>query len=1063
MEDNREFGTTAIDSDPNFNFLSKISNNDTEEDDFLFNNPDFSPYSETDFSCSYIDSDHFRNSNSCKDFSVLSLNIQSLSAKYNELNDMLNELSISNFIPDVICLQETWQIIDPSLFPLPNYQIIESNTRENARGGGVGIFVKNDIVFKTLSQYSVFHERIFESLFIEVVNENKQKVVIGSVYRPGTKYPGLSFTEQFGQFSDILSNILSDLSSKYEKVYIFGDFNLDLLKINENKFISEYIDTLFSFGFLQIVTKPTRISTNSATLIDHILTNSPAESFETFLLCWQISDHFPLIHNLTFKKSKPKQLKIKTRNFSATNVERFKKAIQNYKWDHVTAEACPQLAFTNFSNTLNNFIDIFFPETVNKFNRNINKIEPWMTAGILTSRRNKGTLYKAQLKNPNANNCEKFKTFRNLYNIVVRTAKKNFLHSQIENNTKNLRKTWQILSNSIRKPKSNKKNCSSLNINGTIISDPLVMAESFNKFFASAAINIVNKINPSTKSATENITYNNNVFSLKNSPVTISEILNATKLLQDKKTPDHNGISSNFLKKIIFNIATPLLHIFRLSFDKGIVPSQLKLAKVIPIFKNGDPSNMDNYRPISLLSSLSKILEKIVAIRLTTFLNEYDILSNWQFGFRSQHSTVHPMVHFTNFLSNAINKKEHSLAIFCDLKKAFDCCDHTILLSKLEKYGIRGSELLWFKSYLSDRKQFVSLHGKNSLLTDVLLGVPQGSILGPLLFLLYINDLPLASKLFALLFADDTTLLASADSVVSLVEFVNLEFKKICDFFRTNKLMLHPDKTKILFFSNTSSGEGVHVLCNNNNDDLLNPDLIKQLSPVSSNDDIPAVKFLGVYFDANLSFKYHVSCIKTKLSKALYILRMVKNTLPLKSLKLIYYSIFHCHLIYAIQIWSCCTQKLLNDLFKLQKSAIRIICNVKYNYHTEPLFKREEILPLPDLVSFFKVQFMHRFSQKFLPASFNQVWIRNEIRNIGENEIQLRNNNRLQLPPSRIAMTDRLPTFNFARTWEQFPDEQIKFVRKKIEFDLKLKKFYINDLADTIVCNRLFCPTCSNN
>ena len=138
-------------------------------------------------------------------------------------------------------------------------------------------------------------------------------------------------------------------------------------------------------------------------------------------------------------------------------------------------------------------------------------------------------------------------------------------------------------------------------------------------------------------------------------------------------------------------------------------------------------------------------------------------------------------------------KKKHSLAIFCDLKKAFDCCDHTILLSKLEKYGIRGSELLWFKSYLTDRKQFVALNGKSSLLTEVLLGVPQGSILGPLLFLLYIiiNDLPLASKLFALLFADDTTLLASSNSVESLVEFVNIELKKICDFFRTNMLMLH--------------------------------------------------------------------------------------------------------------------------------------------------------------------------------------------------------------------------------------------------------------------------------
>ena len=183
------------------------------------------------------------------------------------------------------------------------------------------------------------------------------------------------------------------------------------------------------------------------------------------------------------------------------------------------------------------------------------------------------------------------------------------------------------------------------------------MAESFNKFFASAAINVVNKINPSNKSATENIAYNNNVFSLSNSPVTISEILDATKLLQDKKTPDHNGISSNFLKKIIFNIATPLHHIFRLSFEKGIVPTQLKLAKVIPIFKNGDPCNMDNYRPISLLSCISKILEKIVALRLTSFLTECNILSNWQFGFHSQHSTVHPMVYFTNFLSDAINKK----------------------------------------------------------------------------------------------------------------------------------------------------------------------------------------------------------------------------------------------------------------------------------------------------------------------------------------------------------------------------------------------------------------------
>jgi len=273
--------------------------------------------------------------------------------------------------------------------------------------------------------------------------------------------------------------------------------------------------------------------------------------------------------------------------------------------------------------------------------------------------------------------------------------------------------------------------------------------------------------------------------------------------------------------------------------------------------------------------------------------------------------------------------------------------------------------------------------------------------------------------------------------------------------------MLHPDKTKMLFFSTSSNGEGVNISCNNNNDDCNDINLIKRISLVTNDADLPAVKFLGVYFDSDLSFKYHVMCVRKKLSKALYTLRMVKNTLPSTSLKLIYYTIFHCHLIYAIQIWSSCNQGILNDLFKLQKSAIRIICNTSYNAHTEPLFKKEEILPLPDLVNFFKVQFIQRFSQGHLPVSFDQIWQKNAIRNIGENEIQLRNHNQIQPPVSRLALTDRLPTSSFARIWEQFPDLQIKFIRKKTEFDEKLKKFYLDDLSSNIISNRLFCPACS--
>ena len=272
--------------------------------------------------------------------------------------------------------------------------------------------------------------------------------------------------------------------------------------------------------------------------------------------------------------------------------------------------------------------------------------------------------------------------------------------------------------------------------------------------------------------------------------LTKTEILEATKLLKDKKTPDHTSVSTNFIKQTIQTLINPLYHILKLSFNYGMVPAPFKIAKVVPIFKAGDKSQMHNYRPISLLSSFSKIMEKIIASRLLSFLKDNDILSKWQFGFRAGHSTAHPMVHFLNKISDSLNKKQHTISIFCDLKKAFDTCNHEILLSKLDKYGIRNVELNWFKSYLTERKQFVTIKDKTSPLLNISLGVPQGSILCPLLFILYINDLPLASDFLTLLFADDMTLLLSHNNLNFLIEKVNTEFKKVFEFFRTNRLVL---------------------------------------------------------------------------------------------------------------------------------------------------------------------------------------------------------------------------------------------------------------------------------
>ena len=1046
-----------IRSEPRFDFLS-IMNDFSEDDavpDSFFINEQCSPYSNVNLSCNFLETDELVNLEADK-FTVMSINIQSLPAKFSDFTETVNEFTIG---PDIICLQETWQVPDNSFFPLQNYHTLVTNLRNNARGGGVGIYVKSNLSFNVLNQYSLFSERIFESLFVEISLPSCKKIVVGSIYRPG-KSPGLTFTQQFTQFSEILSNLLADLGDKYEHVFLYGDFNLNVLEVSNNKFITEYIENIFSHGFLQLITRPTRVSENTATILDHILTNSTSLDHNTYILCSRLSDHFPIIHQFNVCKTKSPKGSYVSRNFSPENIERFTTALNNYGWNHVTNSTCTQEATNNFLATFDALYLSFFPLVTKKFNKSINPIEPWMSSGILTSRKQKNLLSKNSLKNPSHATISCFKTYRNLYNQVIKTAKKLYYEKQLTINQKNLRKTWQILFSSIHKEKKNKDDLSHLTINGLHISDPRLMATHFNAFFTSIASKTVQDINPSNISPTELIVQNPNLFSLSNNILTKKEILEATKLLKDKKTPDHTGISTNFIKQTVSAYIDPLFHIFNLSFSTGVVPMQFKIAKVIPIFKSGDKAQMDNYRPISLLSSFSKIMEKIIAMRLIEFLDNNNILSKWQFGFRSAHSTTHPMVHFLNKISDSLNKKKHTISIFCYLKKAFDTCNHSILFSKLEKYGVKNTELNWFKSYLSARKQFVSIKEKSSPLLDISLGVPQGSILGPLLFLIYINDLPLASEFLTLLFADDTTLLFSHDNIDILTATANREFQKVCEFFRANKLVLHPDKTKFIIFSRSNINQDINVVCNNNNIDQNLPANIYPISRVQSNDNSPAVKFLGVYFDPDLNFKFHISFLRKKLSKALYALRTVKNTLNQRSLLLLYNSVFHCHILYAIHIWSCTNSSFVNDLFKLQKSAIRIISGAKYNAHTEPLFKKFEILPLPDLITFSKIQFMQRFTQNLLPCSFNDTWVKNAIRNIGENEIQLRNRFQLQNFYSNLARLDSFPLYSFPKIWESFPSEQIKIIRKISDFDAKLKTFFINDLSSVAVCNRLLCPAC---
>ena len=880
-------------------------------------------------------------------------------------------------------------------------------------GGGICIFIHDSLIFKKRSDLCANNNDI-ESLTIEVINKNTKNIIVNSTYRQPAG--------NIQVFESFLKNILSFKKHNSKPVYITGDLNLNLLDYKTNAKVKSYLNIISSHNFIPLVNKPTRVSKYKATLIDHILTNTFINNnYTTGILKTDISDHFPVffITQTELKNTKGTSFVFK-RKITNSSLMGFKDILLNIDWNDVLTCTDPNAAYNIFLSSFLVHYDMFFPKIKIQI-KSKNLASPWITKGIIKSSKRKQKLYEKYLKRKTPLNNDIYKNYKRLFETIKQKSKANYYNERLNKYHNNVKKTWDVIKEVIGSTKTTSHTLPKrLIVNNVEVFEKKTIAEHFNKYFVNVGPNLADLIPRSNKKFESFLT--GNCPTLIETPLTEEEMKNAFESLKSNKSPGFDEISSDVIKFVFDALIIPVKHIFDLSLKKGVFPDKLKVARVTPIYKSGDEGLANNYRPISVLSCFSKILERIMYNRLYSFLVENNILYDKQFGFQKEHSTEHAILQLANQILESFNQDNFTIGVFIDLSKAFDTVDHNILLNKLSFYGVRNNNLKWFKSYLSNRKQYVSTDQVTTDMVSITCGVPQGSILGPLLFLIFVNDLTQATSLDPIMFADDTNLFYSNRNIDTLFEIVNNELVNISMWFQANKLSLNANKTKYVLFHKPRKKKHIP----------LNLPILKINESEIKREH--SLKFLGVIVDENLNWKNHIELLENKIAKNVGVLFKASKFLNMRCLVNIYFALIHSYISYANIAWASSCRTGLKKILLKQKQAARIIFHKYRLAHARPLMKELNALNVYQ-INLYKIgSFMYQIKNGTVPKIFNNNFT--SVEHSYPTRFAL---NSFQLPRSsktpRFSITLRGP-----KLWNKFLTNEEKNSVSLFSFKYMLKK-----------------------
>ena len=707
-----------------------------EADDNDINNITFSEYIDIDtFSEQFTDVK--------SKLSIVSLNIQRLNTNFDELKITIDKLNTHHQI-SIICIQETWLGIDDSteVYNLPDYHLISKSLY-----AGLITYVHIDFAFRILENISNPNEDdeniinldtrkpIWENIFIEIKHKlpNSKTYVIGNIYRRPDPIVNVC-----NKFSEELFNIMNLLTKNNRTVYLAGDFNIDLLKMHEKTQYNYFYNIMISSGFYPKISLPTRFDQNhcSATLIDNIFSNDFNNNVSG-VFTNIISDH-QMIY--TYSKDtydirkNTKFIEIESHN--SVNLELFLDELKNMNIKenlNMNPFANPNTNYRIFTDFITETKTKFLPPKKVKFNKRKHNKCPWMTQGILHSINTKDKMYKQLVKTPlESPNFEtkkiNFRTYKNIIRRSICQAKKEYYHKTFQKYSNNLRKTWHTINDTLNKHTKNNIFPNEFNLsNGEKISDHKNIANSFNSFFVNIG-NSSSANNQSNETCFDMYLINKPDCTFQFRTIDTVEIVSIINSLKLKSSRGVDDLSNKLIKYIKDAIVEPLTLIINQMINTGIYPDLLKISKVIPLYKKGDKTMLSNYRPISLLPSISKIFEKVMHLQLSEHLENNSLIYPNQYGFRKKHSTEMASLHLVDYLNYEMDTGNTPLNIYLDLSKAFDTLNHDILLSKLKYYGLSGISLNLLYSYLTNRKQFVQFEDTKSELLNINHGVPQGSI-----------------------------------------------------------------------------------------------------------------------------------------------------------------------------------------------------------------------------------------------------------------------------------------------------------------------------------------------